>query len=98
MAMRRLVHGTRERGGKWSRRLAVTRTTLLRRHSAHATFFVCTKYLEGCEVQAQTLVANGHELGNHMGEDLNFVYPKMEPSQFDAALADASASIERPLS
>ena len=78
-----------------SRSMADEVVTLLRRHSAHATFFVCTKYLEGCEVQAQTLVANGHELGNHMGEDLNFVYPKMEPSQFDAALADASASIER---
>jgi peptidoglycan/xylan/chitin deacetylase (PgdA/CDA1 family) len=68
--------------------------SLLRTHGAHATFFVCSKYLVGLEHAAQKLVTEGHELGNHMAEDLNFVYPKMKPEAFDTALGAATSAIE----
>ena len=69
--------------------------SLLRKHSAHATFFVCSKYLDGLESEAQSLVAEGHELGNHMVEDVNFLYPKMAAEEFEAALTGVTAAIER---
>lgn len=67
---------------------------LLREHNAHATFFVCSKYLNGLEEEAAHLVADGHELGNHLAEDLNFVYPKLSPDSFDDELSKATAAIE----
>ena len=67
---------------------------LLKEHNAHATFFVCSKYLEGVERQAAALVADGHEFGNHMVEDLAFVYPKMPPAEFKAELQKCTRAIE----
>jgi peptidoglycan-N-acetylglucosamine deacetylase len=67
---------------------------LLRQHNAHATFFVCTKYLCGLEEAARGLVADGHELGNHLAEDLHFIYPKLSPESFDEELSKATAAIE----
>ena len=67
---------------------------ILRKHGAHATFFVCQKYLDGVEASAAALVAEGHELGNHMSEDLNGHYPKLSEQAFDAELAQVTAAIE----
>lgn len=67
---------------------------LLRRHDAHATFFVCSKYLLGVEDAAAELVAAGHELGNHMEEDLNNFYPKLGEKEFAAALQRTTAALE----
>ena len=67
---------------------------LLARHNAQCTFFVCSKYLAGVEAAAGALVADGHELGNHMAEDLNMVYPKMAEAEFAAALRANTEAIE----
>ena len=67
---------------------------LLARHEAHCTFFVCSKYLAGVEAAAGSLVADGHELGNHMAEDLNMVYPKMGEAEFAAELRANTEAIE----
>jgi peptidoglycan/xylan/chitin deacetylase (PgdA/CDA1 family) len=67
---------------------------LFHRHDAHATFFVCSRYLHGVEGEASKLVADGHELGNHLEEDLNGHYPRMGEAEFSAALARTTAAIE----
>ena len=67
---------------------------LLARHNARATFFVCSKYLEGVEDAAADLVADGHEMGNHLVEDLAFVYPKMPLEEVGAELRRATGAIE----
>jgi peptidoglycan/xylan/chitin deacetylase (PgdA/CDA1 family) len=66
----------------------------LQRHSAHATFFVCSRYLEGLEHEAAALVAEGHELGNHMAEDRHFHYSSLTEGAFDVELQSVSATIE----
>ena len=67
---------------------------LLAEYEAKATFFVCTKYLAGVEGAAASLVRDGHEFGNHLGEDLQFVYHKMPKEQINSELASATAAIE----
>lgn len=67
---------------------------LLAEYEAKATFFVCSKYLDGVQDGAAALVSDGHEFGNHLREDLQFVYPKMEKDEFAAELASCSAAIE----
>jgi peptidoglycan-N-acetylglucosamine deacetylase len=41
----------------------------LRRHSARATFFLISERIRGQEQLVRTLVADGHELGNHLTRD-----------------------------
>ena len=67
---------------------------LLATHNARCTFFVCSKYLVGAAEQAAALVADGHELGNHLEEDLNMVYPKLPRDDFSAALRRTTDAIE----
>jgi peptidoglycan/xylan/chitin deacetylase (PgdA/CDA1 family) len=43
--------------------------TELRRHSARATFFLISERIRGRERLVHTLVAEGHELGNHLTRD-----------------------------
>ena len=67
---------------------------VLREHEAHATFFVCSNYLKGVESAAADLVADGHELGNHMAEDRNFHYSKLPEADFEEELVAVTAAIE----
>lgn len=67
---------------------------LLARHDARATFFVCAEYLRGVESEAAALVAAGHELANHLGEDRQGHYPRLPEAAFEAELRRASAAIE----
>lgn len=67
---------------------------LLARHDARATFFVCSKYLQGVEVEASSLVADGHELGNHLVEDLAFVYSKKPKEAISTDLKATTEAIE----
>lgn len=41
----------------------------LRRHQAHATFFLLGERVEGQDALVRRLVAEGHELGNHLTRD-----------------------------
>ena len=67
---------------------------LLKRHNAHATFFVCSQYLEGVEAEAARLVADGHELGNHLEADMHMHYHRLSEADFAAALARTTAQLE----
>ena len=67
---------------------------LLAEYEAKATFFVCTKYLEGVDRAAVSLLRDGHEFGNHLGEDLQFVYHTLPKEQISAELASATAAIQ----
>lgn len=42
---------------------------VLRRHHAHATFFIITDRVHGLEALLERIVAEGHELGNHLTRD-----------------------------
>lgn len=42
---------------------------ILNGHDAHATFFVITDHIPGNEAIVQQMVAEGHELGNHLTKD-----------------------------
>jgi peptidoglycan/xylan/chitin deacetylase (PgdA/CDA1 family) len=67
---------------------------LLAKHNARCTFFVCSKYLEGVEEAAGALVTDGHELGNHMSEDLPFHFHKLPRDEFARQLRATTAAIE----
>lgn len=66
---------------------------VLREHGARATFFLISAHVAGEEALVWRIVAEGHELGNHLTRD--------EPSSrlsavaFDAAVREAGAVLER---
>ena len=82
------------RGGDPATCWAAKVSSLLAEHNAHATFFVCSKYLTGVEEAAADLVAAGHELGNHMHEDLHNHYWKLSEDAFAAELHRTTTAIE----
>jgi peptidoglycan-N-acetylglucosamine deacetylase len=59
----------------------------LRRHQAVATFFLITNRLRGQERLMRSLVAEGHELGNHFTQDRPSV--RLDPDAFEADLLQA---------
>lgn len=67
---------------------------LLQKYNAHATFFVCTDYVEGQEDSVQALLDNGHEMGNHMESDKLFYYPKLEPGEFQFQMQSANRILD----
>ena len=67
---------------------------LLAKHNARATFFVCSRYLVDVEDEAGGLISDGHELGNHMGEDRQFYYPKLPAREFAAQMRAVTNAIE----
>jgi peptidoglycan/xylan/chitin deacetylase (PgdA/CDA1 family) len=68
--------------------------TLLKEHDARCTFFVCSEYLVGVEAEAEALVHEGHELGNHMTSDKQFYFHKLPAGEFEQQLRDATQAIE----
>lgn len=68
--------------------------TLLKEHDARCTFFVCSEYLVGVEAEAEALVHEGHELGNHMTSDKQFYFHKLPASEFEQQLRDTTQAIE----
>jgi peptidoglycan-N-acetylglucosamine deacetylase len=63
----------------------------LRRHQATATFFVITSRLPGHERLVRSLVAEGHELGNHFTQDRPSI--SLDPHAFEADLLEAHRDI-----
>jgi peptidoglycan/xylan/chitin deacetylase (PgdA/CDA1 family) len=66
---------------------------VLRAHDAHATFFLISSRVAGNETTVRALVADGHELGNHMTHDEPSVC--LTPTAFHAALREAGDVIGR---
>jgi peptidoglycan/xylan/chitin deacetylase (PgdA/CDA1 family) len=59
----------------------------LRRHQAAATFFLITSRLRGQERLVRSLIAEGHELGNHFTQDRPSI--RLDPHAFEADLLQA---------
>jgi peptidoglycan/xylan/chitin deacetylase (PgdA/CDA1 family) len=71
--------------------------TLLKRYNAHATFFVCTDYVSNDAMvlsEARNLVSNGHELGNHLREDLSGHYCNLSKEEFERDLHDTNKILD----
>jgi peptidoglycan/xylan/chitin deacetylase (PgdA/CDA1 family) len=63
----------------------------LRRHDARATFFVITDRLRGQEPLVSSLVAEGHELGNHFTQDRSSI--RLGSRAFEADLLRADRAL-----
>jgi len=64
---------------------------LLRENDARATFFLISSRVRGLEDTVREIVAQGHELGNHMTKDEPSI--RLEPAAFEADVAEAGAVI-----
>ena len=60
---------------------------VLARYDAHATFFLITSRVPGNENVVQRIVAEGHELANHLAADEPSIL--LAPSDFEAQLQEA---------
>ena len=63
----------------------------LRQHDAHATFFLISSRLAGREHLVRELVAEGHELGNHLTRDAPSI--RLPPAAFEQALLEAHRAL-----
>jgi peptidoglycan/xylan/chitin deacetylase (PgdA/CDA1 family) len=63
----------------------------LRRHDAHATFFLISSRVAGQEQLVRELVAEGHELGNHLTRDETSI--RLPPAAFEEALLEAHQAL-----
>jgi peptidoglycan/xylan/chitin deacetylase (PgdA/CDA1 family) len=64
---------------------------LLRRHRARATFFVLSEQIRGNERLLAEIVAQGHELGNHMTRDEPSI--ELDEDEFEARLTRATRAL-----
>jgi peptidoglycan/xylan/chitin deacetylase (PgdA/CDA1 family) len=64
---------------------------LLARYRAHATFFVITARLRGHEDLAAAMVREGHELGNHLTDDVPSI--RLDAAAFAAAVRAADRAL-----
>lgn len=67
--------------------------TVLDRYDAHATFFVISGHIPGNEALVETMVREGHELGNHLTEDRPSIL--LSPAEFEAAVLEADDLISQ---
>lgn len=68
---------------------------LLRAYEAHATFFVCTDYTT--QQQAQKILSEGHEIGNHLKEDRSGYYSRLKEDDFARELDETNQILEAML-
>lgn len=90
-AGRRVIALTFDDGPDAESTPAILRT--LRAHGARATFFLIAERVCGCEPLVATLVAEGHELGNHLIHDEPSIL--LTPERFTAAVREAGAVLAR---
>jgi peptidoglycan/xylan/chitin deacetylase (PgdA/CDA1 family) len=67
--------------------------TELRKYRGRATFFLITEKLPNQEHLVRTLVAEGHELGNHFTRDRPSL--RLSPEEFERDLVDAHGALAR---
>lgn len=69
---------------------------LLKEYGATATFFVCSDYCGGAdrEDEIPSLLAEGHELGNHLQEDRSGYYCYLNETDFAKALEETNRMLE----
>jgi peptidoglycan/xylan/chitin deacetylase (PgdA/CDA1 family) len=66
---------------------------ILKRHNAHATFFIITEKVPGNERLLQRMVAEGHEVGNHLTRDEPSI--RLPSDAFEAELLTAHRELLR---
>lgn len=66
---------------------------LLRAHGARVTFFLISGKIPGNESLVRRIVAEGHEIGNHMTADTPSI--DLAPADFERRLSTAHASLSR---
>ncbi|HEU4565920.1 MAG TPA: chitin deacetylase family protein [Gemmatimonadaceae bacterium] len=66
---------------------------VLRAHGARATFFLISGNVRGAEALVSRIVAEGHELGNHLTRDEPSA--RLAPASFDAAVREAGGVLGR---
>jgi peptidoglycan-N-acetylglucosamine deacetylase len=64
---------------------------VLEQHGAHATFLVIASRVAGREDVLREIVAKGHELGNHMTEDVPSF--RLSPKEFEGEFNRADATV-----
>ncbi|HJQ27337.1 MAG TPA: chitin deacetylase family protein [Blastocatellia bacterium] len=64
---------------------------VLKQHSAHATFFLIGNNIIGNEHLVDRMRREGHELGNHLSEDVASVH--LSPEEFERQLAEVDKLI-----
>ncbi len=64
---------------------------ILAKYDAHATFFLISSHIEGNEEYVERMVAEGHELGNHLTEDKPSI--SLTNEEFEQELLEADAAI-----
>lgn len=66
---------------------------VLERYDAKATFFLISDRVFGNETLIETLIAQGHEIGNHLTQDCASI--NLSPRAFEADLRAADAALSR---
>jgi peptidoglycan/xylan/chitin deacetylase (PgdA/CDA1 family) len=66
---------------------------VLKRNGAHATFFIITSRVPGNEELLRRIVAEGHELGNHLVRDEPSL--KLAPAEFERQLVESHDVLSR---
>ncbi len=66
---------------------------LLARHDAQATFFMIGERVRGNEAVVSRLVADGHELGNHLARDEPSIL--LSPERFERTLLETDSTLSR---
>ena len=65
----------------------------LRVHGAHATFFLISNHVPGSDSVVAAIVAQGHEIANHLTRDEPSI--SLGPEAFDSALTEGGRSLSR---
>jgi peptidoglycan-N-acetylglucosamine deacetylase len=65
----------------------------LREHGAHATFFLISSHVAGTDSLVTAMVAEGHEIGNHLTRDEPSI--ALRPEEFDSALVEAGTALSQ---
>lgn len=66
---------------------------VLRAHDARATFFLISSHAAGHDALVGRIVAEGHELGNHLTRDEHSA--ALAPAAFEGAMREAGAALAR---
>lgn len=64
---------------------------VLKKHDAHATFFIISEHIVGNEEYIERMVAEGHELGNHLTVDQPSI--ALSDEEFESELLEADMAL-----
>ena len=65
---------------------------ILKEYDAHATFFLITEHIPGNEIYVERILAEGHEIGNHLTEDKPSI--ALDDEEFERELLEADKALK----